>query len=201
MKKIAIYIITTISILYIQGCTKDNDRVAPDTDITVSFSLQSTFDEGVKAATDPLNNEKRIDRLDIFIYNNSGTVCLFYPDQTQQTINAQTTPINVTLKIPAATMATLIASPNCQVYVVANAQKDRSTFIGKTLNEIQNTIITNGSGYQFNTTTPPINFLMEAPALSNINFSDQISQNIGNIVLKRAAAKITMNILSAKVTG
>ena len=201
MKKTIIYIFTIHLLLFtIYSCSKDGNRIEIGNEATLSLTLDNGS-ESTKGAGDPLDNEKLIDKLDIFIYNNSGTQCLYYPEQTQLVINNQTSPISVSIKVPQQIMQTLLQSQNCRIYIIANCNLDRSQLLGLTIDNLKKLSQTNSQGYLFNTNTAPKNFLMESNDLIVPQFIDQLNQNLGKFTLKRAASKIVLDILSANVIG
>ena len=129
MKKTITYIFTLHILLFtIYSCSKDGDRIDIGNETTLSLTLDNGS-EDTKGAGDPLANEKLIDRLDIFIYDNSGTQCLFYPEQTQLVINSQTSPMSVSIKVPQQTMQTLLQSQNCRIYIIVNCNLDRKSVV------------------------------------------------------------------------
>lgn len=200
MNKIILNIAIALCVLLATNCTKDNHiPQAPEGKI-LSFSL-TTSNTSTKAADDPLINEKQIDRLDIFVYDNTGNTCLFYPTAEQIIINNQQSPLSVTVKVPQQTMGQLLTQTGCRVYILANCNISRASLSNLTLDNLKNTIISNSTGYQFNKSVAPQNFFMESNELVVQKFIDELNQNIGSFTLKRAAAKIVLDILSAKVVG
>lgn len=202
MRKISLFCMLLCAII-LSSCTQEptleshasTKNVITFTLYNSSTSAQST--QATRAVDDMLDNEKAINRIDIFFYDHSGANCLYYPDASNITMyNDQ-----VTIRVPESIMNTFNSASNCKVYMLANCQLSREALTDKTLEEIKNLSMSNVAGKQFNGVNPPSNFLMDSEEI-DVTFNENLpNQNLGKILLKRAAAKVIVDITSAKITG
>lgn len=159
------------------------------TNITLSYmNNEATVSE---------TNETRIDRMDIFFYDESGINCLYYPSETQVSIdNIRKT---IRIKIPTIIAEGSLMNKSGKLYILANAHIERSVLENKSLAELQAVIYTNPANFEFNTDILPANLFMESE-LSGWSISEA-TQEQGKVTFKRAAAKINIDITRAKVNG
>jgi hypothetical protein len=173
---------------------------------TVSFAL-STFSgeapstRGVtRAIEDIVANEGVVNRLDIFFYPAVGETqaCLFYPENSA--LDHDRDAERVTITIPEDVYEDLDAA-DFVIYVVANLPESvsRADLAGKTLAQVKAMVAENSPGMAFNGDNAPEQFLMTG-ASSAIDIAPD-GQFLGNITLKRAAAKIVVNITKADISG
>ena len=168
--------------------------------ITFTLYNSSTTPQATKATRavdDMLDNEKAINRIDIFFYDESGTNCLFYPGVSNITINNG----QVSIKVPESIMASLYNAGDCKVYMLVNCQLSREAMANKTLDEIKKMSMDNVTSKKFNLATPPSDFLMDSEEIDVAFNENSPNPNLGKIFLKRAAAKVVVDITSAKITG
>lgn len=192
-----------LSVILQSSCTKElvSDSEAQTKNVITftlynsSASAQAT--RATRATDNMLDNEKAINRIDIFFYDESGTNCLFYPDASNIIINGN----QVTIKVPESNMSLLYNTSNCKVYMLANCQLAREVLTGNTLDEIKKLSMDNIADKKFNLATPPGDFLMDSEEIDVTFDENTTNQNLGKVLLKRAASKVIVDIISAKITG
>lgn len=202
MRKVSLFCMLLCAII-LSSCTQEPafDSQAPTKNV-ITFTLYNSSTpvqatRATRAVDDMLDNEKAINRIDIFFYDNQGTDCLFYPDASNITISND----QVTIRVPESIMTTFYNAANCKVYMLANCQLSREALTDKSLEEIKNLSMTNIAGKQFNGTNPPSDFLMDSEEI-DVSFNENFpTQNLGKILLERAAAKVVVDITSAKIAG
>ena len=201
MKKVSLFYLLLWLIMQ-SSCTQEPIVDAPmQTRNTITFILSNSsssaqMTKATRAVDDMLESEKAINRIDIFFYNETGTNCLFYPDANM----IVRTENQVTIKVPESTMSALYSARNCKVYMLANCQLSREALVDKTLEEIKDLSMDNVSGKRFNQQTPPSDFLMNSEELDVLFNESNTNANLGKILLKRAAAKVIVDITGAKIT-
>lgn len=196
MRPITTYIAT---LLLLVSCSKVNDldnNLGNDGRVqTIKFMLVNSSSQAgdTKALGNDALNENKIDRLDVFFYE--GENCVFYPTPSQLTINAVTK--EVSIQIPND-IALGFFGRTFTVYVVANCTKNRTDLTNKTYTNLR--LLTQTNDHDFNITpfSAQPNFLMDAAVSVTLT---QGVNNLGHLNLTRAAAKITMEITEAAVTG
>ncbi|MGL5772459.1 MAG: fimbrial protein, partial [Bacteroidales bacterium] len=202
MRKTAFFSITLCIILLsscVNGLVSDIEQQSKN---TITFTLfNSAASAGATKATrsvdNMLNNEKVINRIDIFFFKSDGTTLLFYPDNSQIVINSD----KVTVNVPESIMESIDATNGYSIYVLANCQLDRSVFNGKTLIEIKQLLMSNVAGKMFNESDAPVDFMMDSELL-NVSFNNNSSPaELGKIYLYRAAAKVVLDIIRADISG
>ncbi|MGL5789731.1 MAG: fimbrial protein, partial [Bacteroidales bacterium] len=202
MRKTAFFSITLCIILLsscVNGLVSDIEQQSKN---TITFTLfNSAASAGATKATrsvdNMLNNEKVINRIDIFFFKSDGTTLLFYPDNSQIIINSD----KVTVNVPESIMESIDATNGYSIYVLANCQLDRSVFNGKTLIEIKQLLMSNVAGKMFNESDAPVDFMMDSELL-NVSFNNNSSPaELGKIYLYRAAAKVVLDIIRADISG
>ncbi len=163
---------------------------------TISASSPGSATRGVtRAVEDPLDNEVAIDRLDVFFFDTSGAQ-LFYPEASQLSHDADTH--RVTITIPETVWGETLLDTDCTIYLVANTLLTRTQMTGVSLTALSNLVTANGEGTMFNLDKEPENFLMTGSVAAHIT---PTGQNLGTVKLRRAAAKIVVDISSAAVDG
>jgi hypothetical protein len=188
------------------SCEADTrtDTPLPEGEKTVAFTLSTSTPatgntRGVTRAIDDIvANEGVIDGLDIFFF--AGQTCLFYPETSQLDHNGATG--KVTIKIPESVYTALDAAP-FTIHVVANRPDnlDRDDFSGKTLDQLYALVAENDTAMAFNLGEgAPARFLMTGSSAAPVDITPE-GQDLGNIVLRRAAAKIVVNIVNADING
>ncbi|MGL5690916.1 MAG: fimbrial protein [Bacteroidales bacterium] len=202
MRKTAFFSITLCIILLsscVNGLVSDIEQQSKN---TITFTLfNSAASAGATKATrsvdNMLNNEKVINRIDIFFFKSDGATLLFYPDNSQIVINSD----KVTVNVPESIMESIDATNGYSIYVLANCQLDRSVFNGKTLIEIKQLLMSNVAGKMFNESDAPVDFMMDSELL-NVSFNNNSSPaELGKIYLYRAAAKVVLDIIRADISG
>ena len=170
-------------------------------DRKIVFTLASSSHEGgstrgvTRAVEDPLPNEVAIDRLDVFMFDASGAQ-LFYPAPSQLDHDPDTQLVTIT--IPETTLTASLLDTDCTIFLVANTLLERAQMSGLTLDALSDLVTANGSGTMFNTSAAPANFLMTGSVAARVTASEQ---NLGTVTLRRAAAKIVVEIENAAVEG
>lgn len=195
------YILTLFAIMPLASCIKDGYDGRATTQAgelavrenTIVFSLTGSV--RTRAVDDIVADEGTINRLDVFFYDEYGTECLFHPEQSRIAIDDP----NVTITIPGDIYNERLLENDCTVYVLANCNLDRAGFAGLTLDQIKDLDMENGAGRVFNTGAAPEDFLMTGQVA--VTMTRDKSQNLGKIVLRRAAAKVVVDISNAAVTG
>lgn len=167
----------------------------------ISFTLVNTsssapFTKGTRAVDALYQNEKAINRLEILFYDETGGACLFHPEASQTKIENN----HVTITIPEQVVEDKLKGQSLMVYVLANCKLDREQIQYMSLENLQLQVLENESQCLFNQKGAPIDFLMDSEVLHATIQGDQ-NQNLGNILLKRAAAKIIVDITNATVPG
>lgn len=202
MRKVWLFCVL-LCVVMLGSCTQEpvvDSNVQTKNSITFTLCNASTSAQATRAtraADDVLDNEKAINRIDLFFYDGSGSDCLFYPDGGYMTIKDD----QVTVRVPESIMSSLYSAGTCKVYMLVNCQLSRETLAGKTLEELKNLSMDNSDGKQFNGVNPPADFLMDSREIEATFDENLPSQNLGKILLKRAAAKVVVDITSAKITG
>ncbi|MGL5228706.1 MAG: fimbrial protein, partial [Bacteroidales bacterium] len=202
MRKTAFFSIALCIILLsscVNGFISDIEQQSKN---TITFTLfNSAASAGATRTTrtvdNMLNNEKVINRIDIFFFKSDGATLLFYPDNSQIIINSD----KVTVNVPEGIMESIDATNGYSIYVLANCQLDRSVFNGKTLIEIKQLLMSNVEGKMFNEPDAPVDFMMDSELL-NVSFDNNSSPaELGKIYLYRAAAKVLLDITRAEISG
>lgn len=167
----------------------------------ISFTLVNTsssapFTKGTRAVDALYQNEKAINRLEILFYDETGITCLFHPEASQTKIENN----HVTITIPEQVVEDKLKGQPLMVYVLANCKLDRKEIEVLPLKDLQQLVVENEPQSLFNQKDAPVDFIMDNEALRTTIQGDQ-NQNLGNILLKRAAAKIIVDIINATVPG
>lgn len=202
MKSISLFCMI-LCVIQLSSCVKEpvsDEHSLEKNVITFTLSNSSAPTQATRvtrAADDMLDNEKVIHRIDIFFFDVSGSHCLFYPDASQVAIADN----RVTVRVPESVMTSFYGIGNCKMYMLANCQLSREVLAGKTLDEIKLLSMDNMDEKKFNVLTPPSNFLMDSEEIDVIFNENSPNSNLGKISLKRAAAKVIVDITSAKRTG
>jgi hypothetical protein len=176
------------------SCSRDGAVVAvpeADDERTIVFSLSGSAPQ-TRATAGSVGNEDVVSRVDVFFYDAAGGL-LFYPDTRQ--ISHDTSAQKVTITIPESVYATILGRP-LTVFIVANTALTRAQMESRTLAELNALVTENGAGTLFNTGGQPATFLMTGQTPATITAG---TQNLGSVVLRRAAAKIVIDITSAAV--
>lgn len=201
MKAVSTILYIGSLLLLVSSCTQEPYEPQSSTgEGLITFTLYNSSGEAqptraTRSIDVPAENEKAINRMDIFFYDKDGSNCIYYPD------NITIVGDKVTIRVPDDKMTSLQNEADCQVYVVANCHLDRSVMDGKTLREIKELVLTNSSDRAFNAATAPVDFFMDSEVLT-VNFSaDLPNQNLGKVLLKRAAAKVLVDIINANISG
>lgn len=168
---------------------------------TISFSLVNTssstpFTKGTRAIDALFPNEKVINKLQILLYDETGTTCLFYPEQKQVILSGA----DVKIIIPEQVAEEKLIGQSLQVYVLVNCELDREYVQASSLLKLKQQILDNQEDHSFNRESAPVDFVMDSEVLQ-ITFDDSQNQNLGKITLKRAAAKIIVDISNAVIAG
>lgn len=200
MKRISILILIA-SVFIMNSCinefhdisTSDEKGVLTLTLYNSSGTAQIT--KATRAIDDLLNNEKAINKIDIFFFDNSGTTCLYYPE------NVVITSDKATINVPESAIASLYAAGNCKMYVLANAHLDRDFLKSKTLQEIKESVMANSDDRSFNKDNSPVDFFMDSEVIDIYFDINSPKQNLGKVELKRAAAKVIIDITNAVISG
>lgn len=192
MKK-ELYILFIFSLISLISCKSEQHESDLIDSSYTNISLSYMNNEGIVSET----NETRIDRMDIFFYDESGTNCLYYPSNSQISIDDINKTIRI--KIPKVTAEESLMNKSGKLYILANAHLERSQLENKTLKELQAVIYTNPVNFEFNTDILPANLFMES-VLSGWSISEA-TQELEKVIFKRAAAKINIDITRAKVIG
>lgn len=200
MKRIR-YIFFVWGLLSFASCSQEYDdgekNGMSENGKTIVFTLSNASPAATtRAANELLDNEKRINRLDVFFYDADGETCLFYPTASQFGWDDT----KVTITIPESMYREKLLGKTSRIFVMANGYLERSELEGKTLDQLKKLAITNGEGRRFNLETPPVDFLMTGES-EPIAIDDTKSQRLGEIVLKRLAAKIVVDISQATIAG
>lgn len=189
-----------ISILYlllvIGGCSDETQQKQDvDQGPSISFTLSSSTDSHTynraTRSVDVLENEKTVNRIDLFFYDQQGVVCLFYPDANQLTREGD----KVTVRVPSEIAETLFGQ-TCRVYLLVNCRLDRNILMRKSLDDLQQ--LTEATAVDFNGMQAQTDFLMDGMVIATLS---QTENNLGKITLKRAAAKIIVDISNAEIAG
>lgn len=202
MRSISLFYIALCAIL-LNSCVQESvSDLHPQTKNVITFTIFNSSapteaTRATRAADDMLDNEKVINRIDIFFFDATGGSAVFYPDASQITIENS----RVTIRVPEDIMEALNATGACKVYVLANCQLERTLLEGKTLNEIKQLSMNNVDAKKFNQNTPPVDFLMDSEELDVTFNAANPPSNLGKVSLRRAAAKVVVDITGAKITG
>ncbi len=184
MKRFAIYIC-----LLLAACSKSEDEWPADSSrYVIAFS---SADLTARALGEDARNENAVTRLDVFFYE--GETLAYYPASAQLAMGSG----SVTLNIPTATALTLL-NRTYTVYVLANCPLPRASLENKTFSALRQTVITNAAGFNPAVFQPQAGFLMDGQLSVTLTAG---ARNLGRADLKRAAAKIAVNITRAAVTG
>lgn len=200
MKK---FLIIFLCALPLAGCLKDNIPIEPNLPDGGRFtiSLVNGNSDGIERSSgttragtpgDVALNETAVKRIDIFFFDASGQ-CLVYPAQSDITHTGN----KVTISMSKADAAKIF-NRSITLYIVANSLLPRNNFEGKSYQEITNLSQTNNTlnPYPF---VKQDSFLMDGRlAINNLTKNNS---DLGSVTLRRAAAKITVSISDAKVTG
>ncbi len=198
--------IFSLALLSLVSCTDERDygvAEIPQDGKTVEFTLNSSsptaeVTRATRAIDDLVAHEDTITRLDVFFFDETGAERVFYPSDSQFTIDKQTG--KVTITIPEQTYDGYMLDQECIVYVMANCHIDRNTLAAATtLANLKNLTLANGTGRSFNLTDAPADFFMTGE--TSVTFLRDKRQDLGRITLKRAAAKIVVDISNAEVSG
>jgi hypothetical protein len=178
------------------SCLSDAGR-GPETEPvqprTIVFSLAGTS-SATRAADDIVGNEGVIERLDVFFFDAAG-VQMFYPEPRQLVRDG----VRVTITIPEVTYNALTSETSCTIYLVANTLLSREQMAGKTLAELTATVTGNAATRLFNPPNAhPADFLMTGSVAASI---DPDGTDLGSVSLRRAAAKVLVDISSATTPG
>ncbi|MGL5787606.1 MAG: hypothetical protein ACRCX4_12430 [Bacteroidales bacterium] len=193
MKK-EIYILILSTLLCFLSCQTGLEEKEITDGSSLNITLSYTNKEGIVFLT----NETRIERLDIFLYDESGQTCLYYPATSYVSIDEENRVIR--MKIPKTIAEEVLMNKSGKMYILANAQLERSILENKSLEEIKAIVYTNPEEYAFNSGTAPESLLMES-GLSDWSFTEGIFQTNEKTTFKRAAAKISVDIIRAKING
>ncbi len=184
MKRFAIYIF-----LLLAACGKTWDDGLTDSG---SYVIDlSNADPVTRALGEDGRNENIVSRLDIFFYE--GETLAYYPTAAQLSIGTG----RVTLNIPTATALALL-NRTYTVYILANSPLPRTSLESKTFTALRQTVLTNSTGFNAAVFQPQANFLMDAQLTVTLTAG---MRNLGKADLRRAAAKIAVNITRASITG
>lgn len=202
MKSISLFCMV-LCVILLSSCVKEpvSDEHSLEKNV-ITFTLSNSSaptqaTRATRAADDMLDNEKVIHRIDIFFFDAAGNDCLFYPDASQIMI----TDNQVTIRVPENVMTSLYNISSCKVYMLANCQLSREKLVGKSLDAIKQLSMDNIDERKFNMSVPPVDFLMDSEEIEVIFREDSPNPNLGKISLKRAAAKVIVDITSAKMAG
>ncbi|MGL4328861.1 MAG: hypothetical protein ACRCS7_15545 [Tannerellaceae bacterium] len=168
---------------------------------TICFSLVNTsssvpFTKGTRAIDALYPNEKVINKLQILLYDEMGTTCLFYPEQKQVILSGT----DVQIIIPEQVAEEKLIGQSLQVYVLANCELDREYVQASSLLTLKQQVLDNQEDRSFNRESAPIDFVMDSEVLQ-MTFDGSQNQDLGKITLKRAAAKIIVDISNAVIAG
>jgi hypothetical protein len=193
------------------SCVADNGGAenVPAEGKTIRFTLSSSepatgaATRGVtRAPEDNVANEDAVNRLDVFFYSVDGGVPLFHPTDAQLDFadgkvgEGRT----LTVSIPDDVFADL-EGEEFFAYVVANAPAaSREGLEGKTLAQLKALVVENSAAMSFNVAAAPSDFLMTGQS-DEMSTGDEGEPVDGAIALKRAAAKIVVNVTKASIAG
>ncbi len=202
MRRISLFYIA-LCVVLLNSCVEEPvTDLHPQTKNVITFTIFNSSapaeaTRATRAADDMLDNEKVINRIDIFFFDATGGNVVFYPDTSQITIDND----KVTVRVPEDVMETLYGTGACKVYVLANCQLERTLLEGKTLDGIKQLSMNNVDAKKFNLNTPPVDFLMDSEELDVTFNAANPPSNLGKVSLRRAAAKVVVDITGAKITG
>lgn len=184
------------ALLALTACSKDGaDQPAPTDGHVLEFELVNSSDllNPTRAAGESARNENRIDRLDIFFYE--GETCVFYPNSSQLTINPATQ--RVSIRIPNDDALGFFGR-SFTIYMLANCTATRATLTNKTFTQLKQLQQTTAADFNPEAFVAQSNFLMDGQVVVTLA---QGVNNLGSVTLKRAAAKITVEVTEASVVG
>ncbi|MGL5683297.1 MAG: fimbrial protein [Marinifilaceae bacterium] len=190
MKKwLIIYVLYSV----FMGCAnKDNSYdINENAERIITFTLSGNTSNNVTRTLDlPADNEKTINSVSVFFYDDKEIECIFQPTNNQITINDN----QITITVPEETFETMIRLAK-KLYIVANSKLSDTQMRGKTIAELQQLTQTS----TFDVSVDGEYFLMDSD-IANVSITEK-NNTFGVILLKRAAAKIVVNITDADVVG
>lgn len=186
------YFLYIISLFFFVSCVEEQENTAK-MGRTIQLSITSyTGAISRIPGVDDLN-ENVISNVYVFFYDEEGIECLYYPPISN--ISISSTVINV--DIPET--ADKILDRPLNVYVLANCNRLYSDLSGKSLLELQNLVQENPVSFNSeNVFTKQANFLMDGK-LTGVVIPSIGEANLPLLELRRAAAKIVVNITSTSV--
>ena len=197
MKKFTIYIATMLVMLMAASCAQEEVEtiVEQQRKLTLTFNMEDSRSRAL--AEDALNMaENKVDRADVFFFDNNGTYLFHELDLVPTTptqANDGSWKMNVNVTVPPGIT---FNGSTYQVYVLANAQVasdelvDRVSALGKnaTIADLQALTFTSALETQI---TEATRFIMDGVDDVTISAKQEVS---GEIPLVRAAAKVGLNL-------
>lgn len=206
MKKI-IYNITAIAIIVLLisniSCTNDSANDLEDNTNTLTINLDFSRLATRALATEPGDNdgdfnENKIEHLDIFFYD--GNILKWHVSNSDITfdnaINKATLPISANKRALFENNSSTLYD----IYVVANNSADLTSITeeGNNLNDLKNLIFQTTDFVTKGGESKQTSFVMDGKVSKIVNIN---SPDLGTVNLKRAAAKIRLNVASVSVPG
>lgn len=170
---------------------------------TLTLKLLCNDEEGSRSV-DNMDNEDKIDRLDVFLY--PATASFDTPAAVSRTITV-TANESTTVNIPLSNDEVDVLFPNnattCKIYVIANRPDATTLTAGKnyTVNELKAlTVTANFAVFEDGQYQKQVNFVMDSDFTDDSDGNDVVTINrdthalSGTVPLYRAASKITLEI-------
>ena len=193
MKRLG-YILFSLGILSLGSCTSEyyENTGMPKEGKTIVFTLADLSEQHTRATVEDTENERAIDKLDLFFYNSAGTTCIYKPTELNVTAN------RVTVSIPVAQYLSMVGQ-SFRFFVLANYYGTPESLNGKSIAQLKQLVVENTGARMFNGAAAPSCFVMSGESNSAVEIDNTPSQHLDDITLKRTAAKIVVDMLNATI--
>ena len=184
-------------LLLCAGCLRNDPEMRPAGGNIVTFGIEAS-NAGTRAVTpgDDALNENLVSEVDVFFYDAAGATCLNYPADSRVTLNAG----NRTVTVEITDVATAALNTPVTLYMIANCGIPRDQLAGKTLEELQGVVFTGSATLNPAVFAAQESFLMDGK-LEGVVITEGAPTIAGPLVLRRAAAKIAVNLTNTAVEG
>lgn len=188
------YFIHIFLLLFCISCAEKNKNIL-ESKRAVHINITPHTEIASRIPGIDILNENKISNIYVFFYNAEGTECLYFPPAGEISI----TPPTITVNIPET--ADDILDRTLIIYVLANCNLPYSALSGKSLPELQS--LTQENTASFNTGNT---FVAQSDFLMDGKIEDAIIPSTGQanlpiLELRRAAAKVVVNIINTDVTN
>lgn len=192
MKQYSIIWILAIFTLF-QGCAKEDIDGAGDGTV-FTLSLVSDSEEATRAPGEDQYNENLIEKVNVFFFDAVQQNIIYSPSPSQISYSAN----KITMSIPVGEENKL-NNKSIILYAVANCNLPYSEFADKTYSQVKELVYESRSTLNPEPFVAQPSFLMDGvTTIARLVLSQT---NLGTIVMKRAAAKVIVNIVNAEVDG